>query len=113
MSNPGELNHKITIIEDINRGQNITDDNGAPIENWQPWKSPWSCKKGLSGRVFYAAQAVNAETDVIFKIRYRKGLRKDMRIVDNEGTWRIKAAIDKEGKRQFIWITASITEAGS
>jgi SPP1 family predicted phage head-tail adaptor len=112
--NPGKLNHKITIIEDINRGKNITDDNGAPIEDWKPWKPIWSNKKGLTGRVFYAAQSVNAETDVFFTIRYIKGIRTDMRIMDNEGTYRIKVPpLDEDGKRRYLTITASIITAGS
>jgi SPP1 family predicted phage head-tail adaptor len=113
--NPGDLNRKITIIKDLNRGQNNTDDNGAPIENWQPVMNPWANKKGLSGRVFYAAEAVNAETDIIFTIRYRKGITTDMRIVDDEGnTYEIKVPpLDKDGTKRFLTITASIIQAGS
>ena len=110
--NPGELNHRITIIEDVNRSLNITDENGAPIENWETWRASWSNKKGLSGRVFYAAEAVNAETDVIFIIRYCKGIRTDMRITDDECTYRIKGIVDKEGTRRYWTITANIITAG-
>lgn len=111
--NPGELNHRITITQDINRGSNITDDNGAPIENWQEYKKAWSKKTGLSGRVFYAAEAVNAEMDSIFTIRYDKNIKPYMRIVDDAGKYRIKAIIDKEGTRRYMTITASLIEAGS
>lgn len=111
--NPGKLNHRITIIQDINRGSNITDDNGAPIENWHEVKKAWCNKKGLSGRTFYAAQAVNAETDVIFTLRYDKSIKTFMRITDDEGEYKIKALVDKEGNRRYWTITASIIEAGS
>lgn len=112
--NPGELNHRITFIEDVNRNSHITDDNGAPVEDWQPWRSFWSNKKGLSGRVFYAAEAVNAEADIIFTIRFIKGIRTDMRIVDNDGfVYKIKVPpLDKDGKRRFLTITASVISAG-
>lgn len=109
--NPGELNHRITIVEDANRGKNITNENGFPVEDWKIWRRPWSKKQGLYGRVFYAAAATQSETDVVYKIRYINGLRNDMRIIDIDGTYKIKAAVDKEGKRQFLWITASKVDA--
>jgi SPP1 family predicted phage head-tail adaptor len=111
--NPGLLNRKITIIHDLNRDQNLTDENGAPVEDWQPYKTIWANKKGLTGRVFYAAQAVNSETDVIFTIRYDKSIKTYMRITDDAGEYRIKAILDKEGKRRYLTITAGIIEAGS
>lgn len=111
--NISSLNHRITIIQDLNRGSNITDENGAPKENWQPFKSLWSNKKGLSGRVFYAAQAVNAETDVIFTIRYDKSIKTYMKITDNEGEYKIKALVDKEGTRRYWTIAASVVTTGS
>lgn len=107
-----KLDRRITIIEDVNREQNITDDNGAPIENWNTWETVWANKKGLSGHVFYAAAAVNAETDVVFTIRYVKHVRTDMRITDSEGTYSIKAIIDKEGTKRYLTITASIITTG-
>ena len=110
--NPGKLNRRITIIEDINRGANITDNNGAPIENWKTWKTLWSNKKGLSGRLFYAAEAVNAETDVIFIIRYVKGIRTDMRIIDDEGNYERIVPVDREGTKKFWTVTASVITAG-
>ena len=110
--NPGELNHRITITEDLNRDSHEKDENGFPIENWQTWKPLWSSKRGLSGRVFYAAMAVQSENNVIFKVRYIKGIRPDMRIVDDEGTYEIIGKpVDKDGKRRELYITANEVKA--
>ena len=110
----GTYNNKITFIQDINRGKNITDDNDNPIENWQPWKTVWCKKEGLSGRIFYQAEAVQAETDILFTIRYMKGITTDMRIVCGADTYRIKVPpLDKDSKKRELQVTASLITNGS
>ncbi|WP_051624055.1 phage head closure protein [Clostridium akagii] len=113
----GKYNHKITIVQNINRNLSNppTDENGTPLENWQPFKKPWSRKEGLNARLFYAAAASQSETDTIFLIRYFKGITPDMKIVDNEGTYLIKGKpADKDGNRKELTIyTEEVVNSGS
>lgn len=110
----GKYKSKITIIQDINRGRNITDDNDNPIEDWQIWKTVWARKEGLSGRVFYQAEAVQAECDILFTIRYIAGITTDMRIKEGTNLYRIKVPPqDKDGRKQEMVLTASIISSGS
>jgi SPP1 family predicted phage head-tail adaptor len=110
----GKYKTRITIIQDINRGQNITDDNDNEIENWQSWKTVWARKQGLQGRVFYQAEAVKTECDILFTIRYMTGITTDMRIKEGTDIYRIKVPPqDIDGRKQEMVITASIISSGS
>lgn len=101
--NPGELNTKITIQE----YQITTDGEGFQTQKWTDFKKIWAKKTGLSGRIFYAAAAVQSEQDVIFMIRYCKDIKENMRIVEGDNIYDIKAIVDKTGKRREMYITAS------
>lgn len=101
--NPGELNTKIT----VQQYQTTTDDEGFQTQQWVDFKKLWSKKTGLSGRIFYAAAAVQSEQDVIFMIRYCKDIKENMRIVEGDNIYDIKAIVDKTGKRREMYITAS------
>lgn len=102
--NPGELNTRIIIQQYVT----ATDSDGFETQQWVDFKRLWSKKTGLTGRVFYAAAAVQSESDVIFKIRYRKDITSSMRIVEGSHVYEIKAdPIDKDGKKKELYITAS------
>lgn len=112
--NIGAYNRKITFMQDVNKDKGTKDENDNPIEDWQPWKTIWCKKEGLSGRTFYQAKAVQAETDILFTIRYMEGITTDMRIVENSNTYRIKVPLlDKDGKKRELQITASLISNGS
>ena len=112
--NVGTYNKKLTFIQDVNRGRDIKDANDNSIEDWKPWKTVWGKKEGLSGRVFYQAEAVQAEADMLFTIRYMKGITTDMRIVHNTDTYRIKVPpLNKDGKKREFEITGSLITSGS
>lgn len=112
--NVGKYNHKIKVIYDANKSLSNppTDDNGTPLEDWKELNSKglWSRKQGLNAKLFYAAAATHSEADIIFLVRYSKltaSIMPDMRVMDNEGTYRIKAKpIDKDGNRQELTILA-------
>lgn len=112
--NIGTYNRKITFMQDVNKDKDIKDDNDNLIEDWQPWKTVWCKKAGLSGRTFYQAEAVQAETDILFTIRYMEGITTDMIIADNTGTYRIKVPpLNIDGRKKELQITASLISNGS
>lgn len=103
--NPGELNHRITIQKLI-----VDQVDGFDTEQWQTFKTLWSKKQGLMNRnkIFYEAAAIQTEEDVIFKIRYTQGIESKMRVIDNEGSYGIKAVVDKIGDRKELYIVTSV-----
>ena len=108
--NPGELNRRIV----IQRNAVTTDDSANIIETWSTYATVWAAKRGLSGREYYAASAVQAETDVVYTIRYSAtaaGITAGMQIVDG-ATYNIKSVIDKDGRREWLEIRATKIQAG-
>lgn len=120
--NAGKYNHKIKVMYDVNKtiSNPPTDDNGTPLEEWKELTSKglWSRKQGLNAKLFYAAAATHSEADIIFLVRYSKltaSIMPSMRIIDGEGTYRIKAKpMDKDGNRQELTVlTEEVLSGGS
>ena len=103
------LRSKITIQHRVTG----TDENGYPYTDWQEFTSVWAAKRGLSGREYYVAAAVQSENDVVFMIRHNSKtsqITPDMRIIEGNETdkpFNIKSVNDKDGNRQWIEIRAS------
>lgn len=117
--NPGELNTHIIIQK---KDPNMIKEKGFDVESWIDFKKIWAKKTGLSGRIFYQAAAVQSESDVIFKIRFKKGITASMRIAENphivdgnivyDNIYKIKSdPVDKTGLRKELYITASKVNA--
>lgn len=73
----GQLKHTI----DIQIALNSQDSYGAPAQEWVTFLSGIraSVEPG-SGREFFAAQQVNSELTHLVKMRYRVGIKSEMRI---------------------------------
>jgi SPP1 family predicted phage head-tail adaptor len=93
--NAGDLRNKIIIQHDTSDGIS------APV--WATFDTVWANKRGLVGRVFYQAAAVQSESDVIYTIRFKAGITAGMQILDGTNTFRIKAPpVDSDGRK--IWL---------
>ena len=103
----GSLDRIITIQKNVPGG---VDSKGHPIKQWEDYAKTWAGLRGLSGREYYDAAAIQSENDVVFKVRYDSITSKitaDMRIVDNEVIYEIKSPpIDSKGTRQWLEIRA-------
>ena len=90
-----------------------TDENGYPYEEWQAFTTAWAAKRGLYGREYYVAAAVQSENDVVFTIRYSNKtsqITPEMRIIegnDTEKPYNIKSVNDKYGDKHWLEIRAS------
>lgn len=101
--NPGILNTKIIVQKKA-----VTKVDGFDQENWKNYVTLWSEKTGLSGMIKYQAAATNSESDVLFRIRYIKGITAAMRILEGTHTYDIKGdPVDKTGKKRELYITCS------
>lgn len=89
------LNYKLTVQHRVTG----TDENGYPYEEWQNFVVIWADKRGLGGREYYAAAAVQSEHDVVFTARYNQitsQITPEMRII--EGTVEAVAELPEEGE---------------
>lgn len=71
----GELKHKIKILYNNSDGTH----DPSP-EDWATLCEIWAAKKGLVGRAYYAAAAAQSENEIVFTVRYRTGIKPEMRI---------------------------------
>lgn len=72
----GDLNHRIT----IEKNEPLTNTDGAQIENWVVIESVWADYQASSGKEFFAAQRLNTEVSVVFRVRFQSGLDTKMRV---------------------------------
>lgn len=66
------------------------------------WAEAWP----LKGREFFAAQSTQYAADVRFRIRYRSGLTREMRVLWNDDPYDIVQIIDVGAQHQTIEILA-------
>ena len=72
----GELNTTIT----FQQATNTYDTVNEPILSWADAFTVYATKITTGSKEFYAAQKKNTETTAVFRIRFRLGIRPDMRI---------------------------------
>jgi SPP1 family predicted phage head-tail adaptor len=72
----GELDKRIT-IQSYTTTQNSY---GEETKSWSDLVTVWAAVEPLQGREYWAAQKVNAELTVQFRIRYRAGITPKMRV---------------------------------
>lgn len=76
----------------VSKPSGVYGKSGAPDGVWANHKTSVPAGKfELSGREFYAAQQINAETPAVFVLRYDATITPAMRIVHGGRTWRIEA----------------------
>ncbi len=105
----GKLDRIITIQRNVPGG---VDNKGHPVKKWVDYARTWAGKRGLSGREYYAAAAVQSENDVVFTVRYdtvTSKITSDMQIVDNMEVYSIKSApVDKDGTKRWLEIRTKL-----
>lgn len=92
--NPGQLRHRIT-IQQKTRVQN---EYGEEIADWVDVASVWASVNPISGREFFAAEAVNSEVTHKINMRYRSGITPDMRVKFKERYFQIIVVMNLQEK---------------
>lgn len=102
---PGRLRHAVTIQERIN----AQDSFGAPVNIWQTlWKDVPAAVEPLSAREFIASGRYQSQVTARITIRYREGLRADMRILHRGRIYNIAGILpDNLSGLEYITIPAS------
>ena len=97
----GDLNRQITI-----QSETIAQDaDGFPTKTWADLVTVWAAVITTGGGEFYAAQKVNAETQCLFKVRYRTDITTIMRVKYGARYFEILALNDVDGKREETQIS--------
>jgi SPP1 family predicted phage head-tail adaptor len=103
MIQPGALNKHITIIK--NTGT-TSDAYNNPVPVWTDSSTRWAQVITEGGREFYAAQRVQAETKVLFKLRYTNAIDVKDRIRYDGKVYEILSVTDVNAGRVELNISA-------
>lgn len=96
---PGELRHRITIQKPVS----TQDEFGQPTDSWDNVITLWAKVEDLSGREYFIAQQVPAsQVNARITIRWRVGIKSEMRIVHGDRILNIKAVLDPDGRRKWL-----------
>ncbi len=101
----GRLDRKIT----IEYPTTTTNDYGEEETEWLELATVWAEVRRQSAREMWAAGKV-AETEAMFRIRYRTGIDETCRIYFDETTYKITGVPREIGRKDGLEITAKAIE---
>jgi SPP1 family predicted phage head-tail adaptor len=84
--------------------------SGQEIVSWVNWASPWAKRIPQNGKEYIAASQLVGEVDAIFRIRYRPGVHKKMRVVYESQDYDIQDIQEVERKEGLNLICKVIRE---
>ncbi len=76
----GRLNKRITFQQPFQDKQK-KNEYGEPVDEWEDIKTVWAEIAPVSGNQFFAAKQINSEITHNVYIRYREGLKPNMRVL--------------------------------
>lgn len=94
----GRLRHRI----EIQNYETTHDDWGQPIQGWSHWATVWASVEPLQGREFFAAQALQSQTTVRIRMRYRPGVTSVMRVLWGGQIYDIESVIEPQSRRHEL-----------
>ncbi|WP_434642754.1 phage head closure protein [Thermoanaerobacterium thermosaccharolyticum] len=101
--NAGKLRHRATIQQLVS-----TDDGaGGSIETWQDIVTVWAAIEPLRGNERYTAQQVQSTLSHKVTIRYREGIKPQMRLTYKGRVFEVESVIDVEERHQWLELLCS------
>ena len=99
----GKLRHRVTIQQLVN----IDDGGGGSIETWQDIVPVWAAIEPLRGNERYTAQQVQSTLSHKVTIRYREGVKPQMRLTYKGRVFEVESVIDVEERHQWLELLCS------
>lgn len=97
----GDLRHRVTLQKPVYS----QDEFGQPENNWEDIVTVWAKIEDISGREYFIAQqAPTAQVSTRIIVRWRSGVRPEMRIVHKDRIFDIKAAFDPESRKRWLHV---------
>ena len=91
--NPGELRHRITFqLQDLD----------SEDEDWEDIATTWANINPISGKEYYSAETINSDLTHKIRLRYRKGITPDMRVIYNDRIFYIISVINEYEKNTML-----------
>lgn len=101
----GKLNKRITI-----QTISITrDTDGAELKGWTDFASVWASIQPLTGKEYFdASQSIDNVVNSKITIRYRAGIKPDMRIMYNGVVYEITSIINPNENNQYLLLMCKV-----
>ena len=94
----GRLRHRI----EIQNYEMAQDELGQPINTWAHWADVWASIEPLQGREFLAAMALQSQTTVRIRMRYRPDVTSQMRVLWGGRFYEIESVIEPQSRRHAL-----------
>ena len=101
--NAGQLRHRVT-IQQLTR---VEDEGGGYAEVWADVATVWAAIKPMRGNERYEAQQVQSTLTHKVTIRYRAGIKPQMRLLYGNRVFNIEAVIDIEERHRWLELLCS------
>lgn len=90
---PGKLNKRITFqLQDLD----------SEDEDWKDIATTWANINPISGKEYYSAETINSDLTHKIRLRYRRGITPDMRIIYNDRIFYIISVINEYEKNTML-----------
>ena len=90
---PGKLNKRITFqLQDLD----------LEDEDWKDIATTWASINPISGKEYYSAETINSDLTHKIRLRYRKGITPDMRVIYNDRIFYIISVINEYEKNTML-----------
>ena len=90
---PGKLNKRITFqLQDLD----------LEDEDWKDIATTWASINPISGKEYYSAETINSDLTHKIRLRYRKGITPDMRILYNGRIFYIVSVINEFERNSIL-----------
>ncbi|WP_335342482.1 phage head closure protein [Polycladomyces zharkentensis] len=90
----------------------IKDSEGLVTEIWTDIATVWAAVEPLRGREYFEAAAINAENTVRIRMRYKAGVKPDMRVIYSGRIFNITSVIDIDERHQEMHLMCRELMAG-
>ena len=91
--NPAQLRHRIKFqVQDLEQDKEI----------WNDVLTTWANINPISGKEYYSAETINSDLTHKIRLRYRKGLTPDMRVIYNDRIFYIISVINEYEKNTML-----------
>ena len=102
----GKLRHRVT-IEQLVTGSPDRAGSGAQDTSWLTFRTCWAAIEPLSGKEYFAADAVQSEIKVRIRIRYVAGVLPSMRVLHGSTAYTIEAIINPQTRNIELLLMCS------
>ena len=95
---PGKLSHRVVLEEPAR----VSDGGGGASITWSPVASLWAAIEPLGGREQARHESLEARLSHRITLRYRAGIRPDMRLRLDARIFTIQAVMNEQEKNRWL-----------